>query len=480
LYQGNLREALSTSGKTVKWGLYLRAPQVYFKLLEELKSSLTLLKNVAPPAYCSKSGINEFFHLDKDDILKWRIDDEFLFPLLKSISETPFILIQPDLLRLKVFVCRLSKEELKQKGYVHTLNYIEWGEKQIFRDGVQAGLTWPHGATVQGRKPGWYALPEYASRSTNVFIGSAFGDRHLCKYSPNPIIADKRLFFLAPSNDINSELISAILNSFITALFIEIAGRVSLGDGALELTIEDASDHLLVPDIHLIDQASRQAILHVFKPLLERPIGSVFEEVGRADRQALDSAVLQAIGLDPDVWLARIYDGLITLVRERTQLGQMRSQKRKSRPQKAAGLVAEEVLQDLMPGGPRRFPDDFYSAAARSGQYKSIPLPETPFRYRGPMIGKEELETEDGVKLFVNNKFEVLFILYAQENGQRVARLPEKPVEVSRTVNDYKRYLRDLHQQLYEAYFRRTLDQAQAQRFVADAWRKYHLPDSDD
>jgi len=38
--QGELLENLETSGKTVKWGQYLRAPDVYFEILEKCKDKL--------------------------------------------------------------------------------------------------------------------------------------------------------------------------------------------------------------------------------------------------------------------------------------------------------------------------------------------------------------------------------------------------------------------------------------------------------
>ncbi len=38
---------------------------------------------------------------------------------------------------------------------------------------------------------------------------------------------------------------AAIMNCSLTALMTELAGRVSLGDGALELTVEDAADGIV-------------------------------------------------------------------------------------------------------------------------------------------------------------------------------------------------------------------------------------------
>jgi len=190
--------------------------------------------------------------------------------------------------------------------------------------------------------------------------------------------------------------------------------------------------------------------------------------------------VLRAMGLDPDLWLPRLYDGLTTLVRERVQLGQMRGKARRSRPKQAANRVVGEVLQDLLPNGPARFPDDFFSPAARAGDFREIPLPTAPLRYVGPHFGQEQLITEDGQMLTVANRFEVRYLLFAQAAGQKVARLPEKPVEISRTVNNYVQYLRDLRGRLHDAYFTRTLDQAAAERFVREAWRKFNLPDPEE
>ncbi|MBC7250086.1 MAG: SAM-dependent DNA methyltransferase [Anaerolineae bacterium] len=477
VHQGVLRQQVEAAGQTVKWGLYLRAPHVYFDLLRQAGDKLALLRDVAPPKFGSKTRINAFFHLDEETIQRWGIDSEFCWPLIKSPSETDTIRIDPDDLGLKVFVCRKTKDELRAEGKLGTLHYIEWGEQQEYKRGVQQGMKWPEGPWVKNRQPGWYALPESETHFSHLFFTQAYGDRHIQRYSPTPLVADARLYYLSPADEQDARIISAVLNSSLVAFLTELVGRVTLGDGVLELKVEDARDYLRVPDVRRFSQADRQAIVDAFQPLLARPIGSVFDEVKQPDRRALDAAVLRAMGLDPDRWLPRLYDGLTALVRERVQLGQMRGQARRSRPKRAANRVAEEVLQDLLPRGPARFPDDFFSPAARTGVFREIPLPAAPLRYAGPHFGQEQLTTEDGQTLTVANKFEVRYLLFAQAAGQKVARLPEKPVEVSRTVNSYVRYLRDLRQRLHDTYFTRTLDQAAAERFVGEVWRKLNLPE---
>ncbi len=472
--QGALRAEVIRSEQTVKWGRYLRAPQVYFDLVKQAGNNLALLGQVASPKFGSKTRINEFFHLDTQTIEHWGIDPVYCLPLIKSPGDTSTINIDPEELDLRVFVCRKSKDELRAAGQLGTLAYIEWGEKQDYKTGVQRGMKWPDGPWVKDRKPGWYALPSNETQLGQLFFTQAYGDRFIQSYSPIPLIPDARLYFLSP-NKKDTEVISAVINSSLAAFFTELAGRVTMGDGALELKVEDARDYLLVPNPRKFNKSSRQAIRTAFQPLLQRPIGSVLEEIQRPDRQAFDRAVLSAVGLDADVWLPRLYEGLSVLVRERIELAKRRGQSRSSRSKKSAGRVADEVLSDLLPEGVQHFPDDFLTPAGRAS-LREIPLPEKTVQHKGAFFGKEELSDESGTKIMLNNMFEVRYVLYSQASGARVVHMPEKMVEVTRAVSEYNRYLRDLRQRLYEAYFRRRLDQTAANRFVEDTWRKLKLP----
>jgi hypothetical protein len=364
---------------------------------------------------------------------------------------------------------------LRDTNQLGTLAYIEWGEEQEYKDGIQRGMKWPNGPWVKNRVPGWYSLPKSETHVSQIFFSKAFGSRHITKYSQQLLIADCRLYFLDLKEGVDSGIMAAVLNSSLSNLFTEIVGRVTLGDGALELAVEDARDYLLVANPNKFDETSQQAIHDAFQPLLQRSIGSVFEEIQRPDRNALDRAVLSAIGLNPDEWLPRLYEGLSLLVRERTELGKKRGQLRSSRGQKAAGRVSVDVLHDLLPNGPQRFPDDFLTPAGRISQHE-IQLPEKHLQHRGAFFGREELSDESGKKIILNNMFEVRYVLYAQANGVRVAHIPDKMVEVTRTVNEYSKYLRELRTRLYEAFFRQTLDQVAANRFVDDTWRKLKLP----
>jgi len=473
--QNELRAELEREQMTVKWGKYLRAPKVFFDLAQS--NRLCLLKDISVPKRGGTTRINEFFHVTRGTAADFGIEDEYLFPLIKSPKDSSYIPINVNELELSIFVCRRPKSELKKLGHKGALKYIEWGESQTYDRGEFRGLPWPEGTWVAKRAPGWYALPNTETNEAQVFFAQAFGDRHVHRYCARKIIPDARLYYMEPQDKIANALLAALLNSSVCALNSEIAGRVTMGDGVLELKVEDAREYLLVPDLRNTTAAQKKAITDAFETICKREIGCVFNEVKQKDRQALDAAILTAIGLDPKKYLKPIYEALCELVRERITLGEQRgkTRKTKARKSKAEKESFEEVLTEHLPNGPKRFPDDLFSADAAKGEFTEVPIPDTPLRLDlSPLMMALWSERE----LFRNlrNPAEGKFILYCQQAGQTVARIPTKPVELTRTVANYEGYLRESRKTLYDAFYRRTLDVAVAERLTQAVFDRFKLP----
>jgi type I restriction enzyme M protein len=470
--QGELRAEVEREGKTVKWGQYLRAPQVYFDILRHGK--LCLLREIAIPLRGGTTRINEFFYVPEETASRFNIEEEYLWPLIKSPKETNTILIDPSDLKFKVFVCRKTKDELKNRGHVGALKYIEWGEKQRWSD----GSFWKEGVWVRNRKPGWWALPESETHYAQIFLSKGVDERHIQRFSPEKLIPDQRLYYLKINSSLLPDLIAAILNSSVTSLVTELIVPLTAGDGLCELRVEDARDYLLVPDIRKLQHHETKRIGEAFKQLLKRDILSVHNEVKREDRRAIDSAILEFIGLDPKRYLKHLYEGICELVRERIELGRTRNKVRKTRArgERAEKKTTEEVLDEILPQGPKRFPDDFFSTAAAAGSKVAVELPELPLLFNSLPMFMGVYTADDSFKRHVKNAAEGKFLLYAQQAGQKVARLPEKTVEVTRTVANYEKYLRELRQHLYDAYYRRTMDTRTAARLTQAAFDRFRLP----
>lgn len=474
--QSEMLAEVQREGKTVKWGRYLRAPQVYFDVLEHGK--VCLLGEIASILRGGLTRINEFFHVTPETAKEYGIEDEYLWPLIKSPKDTKTIKVDPADLTLRIFVCRRSKAELKKLRHKGALKYIEWGEQQTYTTGTFKGQKWPEGTWVAKREPGWWALPSNEVQLAQVFFSMAFGERHIHRYCPSPLVADNRLYFLAPDKKITTEQLAAALNSSIASLTLEATGRVSMGDGALEMKVEDAREYLPVPDLRPLSAAMKKKIGKSFHPLLNRDMHPVLDEVKQEDRKPLDVEILTAIGLDAKKYLKPIYEGLCELVRERIELGRMRgkARKTKARGTKAEKKAIEEVLDEVLPDGPRRFPDEFFSGAAAAGSKTGVDLPEAPLIFdNSPLF--TGVHTADGsFSRNVKTPAEGKFLLYAQRSGHRTGELPDQTVEVTRTVANYEKYLRELRKQLYDAYYRRTLDTRTAARLTQSAFDRFHLP----
>ena len=188
LLQTELREQSDQS----KWGKYLRAPDVYFEILEKCRDKLVPLKEVAEVRRGYTTGINDFFYVQAVETpiplplspqgkgekapspfgegvggevyplgtvritnakgYEGFIEEEYLKRVIKSPKESDTIRINPDKLQNLLFVCPKTKEELRVLRHLHALAYIEWGEKQFTKDGVK----WTDVPSVSGRKIWWW------------------------------------------------------------------------------------------------------------------------------------------------------------------------------------------------------------------------------------------------------------------------------------------------------------------------------------
>ncbi len=285
-----------------KWGgKYLRAPDIFFTILEKGKDKLVKLGEIADVRFGIKTGVNEFFYLDDETIRKWKIEPEFLKPVIKSPRECKSVIVDPKNLKYKIFICNKSKAELKG---TNALKYIQWGEKQNIqvKQGGDKGKNifgYNNVSSVKGRKY-WYSVGKRTECS--FIVPSSFSDSFKVLKNTG-VLVDKRMYEVL-SND---EEVIVFLNSILFPLFMELGSRVGLGEGLLDVTVEE------VQRIKIIDP---QKISIKNDLLPKREINSVFEECGidpesktpieeqepkpLLDRAELDKIVFDALGLTND------------------------------------------------------------------------------------------------------------------------------------------------------------------------------------
>lgn len=275
-----------------KWGgKYLRAPDIFFTILEKGRGKLVPLKSVADVRRGITTGVNDFFYLDAAKQAQWNIEPEYLRSVIKSPRECKSILVDLTKLKFRLFYCNKSKAELKG---TNALKYIEWGETQKTEDGV----LWHNVPSVRGRKFWWGVGVRTAPK--HIFP-AGINDVYRVYLNNEEVFADKRLYEAYPTK--HSDL-SAIFNSTLYMLMQEQNSRVGLGEGLLDLTVYEVQSTLVI-DPSLID--------HTKLIDKHRVIKDIFEEVGinpraetlieeqnsspQPDRALLDKEIFNALGL---------------------------------------------------------------------------------------------------------------------------------------------------------------------------------------
>jgi len=301
-----------------KWGgKYLRAPEIFFTILEKGKGKLVRLGDIAEVRPGCYSGINDFFYLDRQYAKHLGIESQFLKPIIRSPSDATSPLVSSADLDTVVFSCDLSSQELKPfKG---ARSYIDWGSRQVTRarQKTAAGIPWPKTETVRRRTPGWWAIPKDNLEPTRNFLLYVHNERFIAPLADKPVASDRCFHRIFLQDHRRENIVAALLNSTLTWLMICIHGRWGLGQGAMKFETSDARRLVMLnPSVVPSDIASR--LVARFEALGRRVIGVVDDEVQQPDRRALDEVVFEVLGLTPGEREA-VYEAVVNLVRARLE-----------------------------------------------------------------------------------------------------------------------------------------------------------------
>lgn len=359
--EGRLVEARRYAGD--KWGgKYLRAPDIFFTILEKGKGKLVRLGDIAEVRRGFTTGANEFFYLEpvrrsvkevaelreKDPKAPVRvkngagwegeIEAAWLRPVIKSPREIRTLRVRLEDLRYLIF---MPPEDVRQaiergnkepwRGYPLAAAYIRWGESQGY----------PERPTCASR-PWWW---DVGKREPADFLWPIIhNDRAALAVHEPQICVDHNLFEISSACQ---EALAGSMSATYQALVKELLGRVNLGEGAIKTEGVDIARLLVVNPLPLLESV-RDVFISAFDRLSRRPIRSIFEELGfglcRAkkcehpehpyeqvrpealtleqvrqaspDRFALDSVVFDVLGLT-DAERLQVYQAVAQLVKDR-------------------------------------------------------------------------------------------------------------------------------------------------------------------
>jgi type I restriction-modification system DNA methylase subunit len=350
-----LAEATNSEGNFTgaKWGKYLRAPAVYFRILERAKDRLVPLGSVAKVRRGFTTGANDFFYLRDitDEIPEaerpkhtglseeerrkkgiriclngWGaevlIEREFLRPVVKSPKDVKGIIVRKeDLPWMILMVPFREKYPLRGK---EVLKYIErWGEERMKCN---------ERPTCRARKP-WFYIEE--REPWPILFPMIHNQRQAVGINKASAQVDHNLFELRPKNKRDTNILAAFLSSTFSALYKEFLGRVNLGLGAIKTEGVDIVKFPVLNSKKLL-KSCKERIRKSLERLSARPIKPICEEIEMPDRRELDLAVLEALGFEDELEREMILEELYSAVWDMVQ----------SRLEKAKSFEEEEVDQE--------------------------------------------------------------------------------------------------------------------------------------
>ena len=431
--QGELLDELNQEGKTAKWGKYLRAPDVYFKILTNSAktSKLDVLANVNRGVTTNNV---DFFYLSKDSIEHWGIEKKYIVsPVIYSPKEVPNITVDESNLVYSLFLCNQPRISLKG---TKVLKYIESAEKK----GINKSATFKGSAQ-------WYGLGEIIQKPCSLFYARQ-GESFRVIYNPKGIIPNDNLYTIVPKEGNDNFLLCAVLNSTLFALGLEVNGRINLGEGALKVQAYELAE-CVAPDIGTFEDKEKDNIIDAFNKLSARPVKSIFEEVKMKDRLQLDKLVLEALGLDPKKYLKPLYAGLTELVRERIELGKMRTKVKKAKIAKDVEALKSEVLQSVLPNGAKKFPEDFLEKHLKPEDCMTVSVPGEPLSLGAQFLTQQEVIAVTGpFKYMAGSVNTAKYIVYAQKPNVYLIAVPKDDEVTGKAVQAYGIYLKSLKEKL--------------------------------
>lgn len=308
------------------WGAkYLRAPKIFFRIIEKGRNKLKKLDEVTEvETYLNTGGADDYFFVqelskekEEADILnlkynkKFSVENEFVNDFIESPRELESITVSTQRFNKKLFrvPIELSPSKLRKKK---AWKYINFGSNQGFD-------------RVSGRKgkKRWYILPPQAYDGAEILVPCRIGEMHAIFYNPKKIISH-RFYRLKTLKKNMTKPMVLLLNSTLSYLCLELFRNPMTGGGVLDIGKPAISSILVIEPKSLADKTDQ------FNGFLKRKTMTVFQECGidrnkptheqeprpLPDRKKLDDIIFDILGLSREERL-EVYRALIDLVRRR-------------------------------------------------------------------------------------------------------------------------------------------------------------------
>lgn len=295
-----------------KWGRFLRAPDLYFRLMRDYRNRFVRLGEVAEikrgitsgcdPFFMPRDATQEVLHAVRGG-LPWNdigvmtpckrseiesgkvrivragdntlhpVEAEYLRPEVHSLMQVDRPVIRAaDLDRVVLWV----DKPLSKLAHTYVAKYIRWGAKQVFPSKKSKAVPVPARPTCASR-PVWYDLTR--DRTGVAFWPKAQKYRHIIPVNPEGLVCNCNLYTVVPELRDNSErtTLQAILNSTLVALFKCFYGRYAGSEGTLKTEVVDTV-LMEIPDPRGVSSQLKERLVRALERMARRDVTHLVEE----------------------------------------------------------------------------------------------------------------------------------------------------------------------------------------------------------
>lgn len=370
---GRLIKQSATAGSDYaagKWGRYLRAPDLYFEIMEKYRSRFVPLGEIVDIRFGVKTGCDAFFMpkdvtewalrkfedpkefrkdvgVPRDDVAsgtlrviedgagtRHPIEPEFIAPEVHSLMKVDRPVVRAkDLDRVVLLV----KAPLSAIKGTHAHRYVKYGEQATYASRKSKAVPVPQRSTCAQRED-WYDLTNLVDPGF-AFWPKAQQYRHIIPGNPHAIICNCNLYDLAAPKLTKREqqALVAVLNSTIVGLFKTFYGRYAGTEGNLKTEVVDVNlidvvDPRGIPDGiaarlsdalramckrdvgHMVEESLKDC--HSYERAMHIATGPITlpDELAQPDRRELDDAVFDLLGVSDATERSRLIDRLYEAV----------------------------------------------------------------------------------------------------------------------------------------------------------------------
>lgn len=337
-----------------KWGKYLRAPEIFFKILVKAKDKLVPLRQVAKVRFGIKTGANEFFYLTEAEIKRRGIEKQFWMhknedgkwianKVIVSPRESQNVVPEPDKLKRIILLVDGSRKLNGKK----VLDYIQRGESIGFNQRK----------TCATRKV-WYALEK--RETSPILFPMIHHDRQAVFANKHGVAVDHNLFEIRPKRKYDTLPLLCFLLSTVGMLFKELVGRSNLGEGALKT---EGVDIYLITVAKTIPKEARRRLRNLAKKYPNPEIKSIFQDLQansaaevsldkiRQDRRELDKIIMgDILGLTEAEQL-EVYAAVVDLVKSRLDKAKSFGKRSNKNGDVLGDALSQDVFENFVNGG---------------------------------------------------------------------------------------------------------------------------------